>query len=479
LRIAKRLTAGEVEYLQKKVSAARQFPYFEVINAGPKTQRRRIEPGVLGCGDLEERAMQGLSLLQSGSHIGQQLGQTIGIPPSSETAYSLIQQEVDFGLQALKRESADMAVTFFQSALQKLTIDEPFYDHLVHNLLLSYKLLIEKLLKTGDISTARDFLKAALRLEVVGNMAQDSAFLRRFSGAFQGLGIVFFQHNLSEESVACCRKAISIYPSPGSYVNLTNALAATGKPARLSDFTDEIAPEQLGRHIFIACVPKSASTFLKNLLVNVTGYRDLFTVYAAGQSEHEIYMPTLREYAHLDTVTQQHCRASDANVHLMQAFGIRPVVLVRNIFDSVMSLVDFYNKGAFQTSYARADWPALDEETRIDLLIENVIPWYFQFVASWDLAEKQKRLDVHWLSYEELVADKPSSVLKVLQFYGLGASRRGVEQRIKEIESEERKIRFNKGVAGRGRSGLNDRQKEQVRRLARYYPSTDFSRLGL
>src|SRR5207247_8907189 len=99
-------------------------------------------------------------------------------------------------------------------------------------------------------------------------------------------------------------------------------------------------------YLFIAWVPKSASIFLYNLLVNLQGYRDLFTVYAAGQSEHEIYVPTLRESAHLDTVTQQHCRAADANVHLMQAFGIRPVVLIRNIFDSVMSLLDFHNKGA-------------------------------------------------------------------------------------------------------------------------------------
>ena len=284
---------------------------------------------------------------------------------------------------------------------------------------------------------------------------------------------------MHQESVWCCRKAISVYPSPGSYVNLTNALAASGERARLSDFTTEKTPDQLGRHIFIACVPKSASTFLKNLLVNVTGYRDLFTVYAAGQTEHEIYLPTLREYAEADTVTQQHCRASDANIHLMQAFGIRPLVLVRNIFDSVMSLLDFYDKGAFQTSYFRADWPAVDRETKIELLIENVIPWYFQFVASWDLAEKQQRIELQWLTYEELVADKLSSLLKVLEFYGLGASRRGVEERIREIESQERQNRFNKGVAGRGKSGLNDRQKDQIRRLTRFYPSTDFGRIGL
>jgi tetratricopeptide (TPR) repeat protein len=423
--------------------------------------------------------MQALSHSNSGSQLFNQSVKPIYVPTVSQNLYSIVQQEIALGSQALQRRSADMAVTMFQSALQKLTVDQPFYDHLVHNLLLSYKLLIEKLLKQGDTSTARDFLRAALRLEICGEMAGDVNFLRKFAGTFENLSIVFFQNNLSSESISCCRKAISVYPSPGAYVNLTNSLAAAGARARLSDFTTEITSEKLGRHIFIACVPKSASTFLKNLLVNLTGYRDLFTVYAAGQSEHEIYLPTLRESAHLDTVTQQHCRASDANIHLMQAFGIRPVVLVRNIFDSVMSLLDFYNKGAFQTSYFRADWQALDEETKIDLLIENVIPWYFQFVASWDLAEKQKRLEIHWLKYEELVTDKNSSVLGVLKFYGLGAPREGVEQRIREIESDRGKIRFNKGLTGRGESGLNERQKDQIVRLARYYPSTDFARIGL
>ena len=409
----------------------------------------------------------------------QQAATTIDVPIPSRNVYSIVQQEVDIGVQALKRKDAEMAITLFQSALQKLSVDEPFYDHLVHNLLQSYKLMIEQLLRGGNVSAARELLPTTFRLEIKGEMAENTSFVKKFAGEFQSLGIGFFQKGLNEESVACCRKAISIYSGPGSHINLTNSLAAAGMPAELSDFTTEIAPEQLGRHIFIACVPKSASTFLKNLLVNMTGYRDLFAVYAPGQNEHEIYMPILREAAHLDTVTQQHCRASDANVHLMQAFGIRPVVLVRNIFDSVMSLLDFYDKGAFQTSYSRADWQILDNETKIDLLIDTVIPWYFQFVASWDLAEKQGRLSIHWLSYEDLVADKSSSVLKILEFHGLGAARRGVEQRIAEIESESKKIRFNKGVVGRGKRGLSDQQRAKVCRLAKYYPSADLSRIGL
>ena len=404
---------------------------------------------------------------------------TIDVPYKCQELYSTLEQEVALGVQALHQGSADMAVTFFQSALQKMSVDQPLYDHLVHNLLQSYKLLIQQLLNTQDRSTALDFLRASLRLEIAGTMSEDPAFLRKFAGIFQNLANVFFQNGLHEASLLCCRKSISVYPSPGAYVNFTNALAATGGRAQLSDFASELAPQQLGRHIFITCVPKSGSTFLKNLLLKLTGYRDLFAVYAAGQTEHEIYLPTIREYAETDTVTQQHCRASDANVHLMQAFGIRPVVLVRNIFDSVMSLLDFYNKGAFKTSYFRADWTSLDEETKIDLLIENVIPWYFQFIASWDQAEKQQRLEVHWLSYEGLIADKCSSVLKILEFYGLGAARRGVEQSIRAVETNGKKNRFNKGIVGRGRAGLSDQQKARIQRMAKYFPSTDFGRVGL
>ena len=405
--------------------------------------------------------------------------QTIDVATSDRGLYSVLQQEVDLGVQALQRGNADVATTFFQSALQKISSDQPFYDHLVHNLLLSYRLLIEQSLKGGDGTTAASFLRSALKLEIRGEMAADECFLARFAGEYDGLGVSFFANQCFRESVQCLRKAISVQPNPGSRVNLTNALVGCGQSAELSDFVGDVTRDELGRHIFIACLPKSASTFLKDALVRLTRYKDVFMVYAAGQTEHELYLPTVVQSARLDTVTQMHCRASDANVHLMQAFEIRPVVLVRDIFDSVMSLLDFYNKGAFFNSYFRADYQSLDDGTKVDLLIDNVIPWYLQFVASWDLVEKQNRLEFMWLTYEELISDKPAAIEKVLNFYGLGAPRRDAERTVCELESEGKKIRFNKGVAGRGRTGLDDRQKARIRRLTRYYPSTDFGRIGL
>src|SRR4030095_12262521 len=96
---------------------------------------------------IQRKNMEALAPTNSSSHFHQITSQTLAVPPSSENLYGTLQQEVDLGVQALRSERADMAVTFFQSALRKISSTDPFYDHLVHNLLSSYLLLTEQLLK--------------------------------------------------------------------------------------------------------------------------------------------------------------------------------------------------------------------------------------------------------------------------------------------------------------------------------------------
>jgi tetratricopeptide (TPR) repeat protein len=405
--------------------------------------------------------------------------QTLTASGLDQNFAAMLQQQVDLGTRALEQNNPDMAITFFKSALAKVEPDFPFYDHLTHNLLHSYKRRIEQLLFNQRKDEAKALLDEAMTLEVLGSMAGDETFMRSFADVFQGIGLVFFENYSPEECVECYRKAISVKPSPTYYVNLTNSLALLKRPPLLSDFTAHVTPGQLGKHVFIACVPKSASTFLKNTLVSLTGYRDLFAVYSAWQTEQEIYLPSIIEFAAQNTVTQQHCRASEANIQIMQAFNIRPVVLVRNIFDAVVSMADFYRQGAFFNSYFREDFPALSEEKQVDLLIAHIVPWYLQFVASWRLAEKEQRLELLWMTYEDLTQNKGDSIGLLLEFYGLGAARGNIERVLSANDENSRKNRFNKGVAGRGKTGLTDAQKQRIIDLSAYHITTDFSVIGL
>jgi hypothetical protein len=79
---------------------------------------------------------------------------TMNITAPSQDLYRIVQQEVDLGAHALRHENADVAITFFQSALEKLTFQQPFYDHLVYNLLMGYTLLARQRLEAGDNTSA-------------------------------------------------------------------------------------------------------------------------------------------------------------------------------------------------------------------------------------------------------------------------------------------------------------------------------------
>lgn len=399
-----------------------------------------------------------------------------GIDPHLAT---MLQQEMDLGARALQQGNPDMAITFFRSALTKITTDFPFYDHINHNLLLAIKNRAEQLLKSGRKAEALELLEHGLAIDIEGPMIADRPFRRAFADTVHAMGLVFFENTEIASSLECIRRAIAIEPNPLYHVDVTNALSILKQPAVLSDFTEDITPKQLGRHVFIACVPKSASTFLKNVLTDLTQYRDVFSVYSAWQTDQEIYLPTIVEYADQNTVTQQHCRASESNIQIMQAFNIRPVILVRNVFDAVVSMVDFYRQGASFNSYHRADFPNLSEEKQVDLIIDFIVPWYLQFVASWKLAEQENRVETYWLTYEELTQNKTDSIKNLLEFYGLGAHGGSVERLVAANEAESRRNRFNKGVAGRGKSSLTDAQKQRIIALTEYYPATDFRSIGL
>jgi hypothetical protein len=390
-----------------------------------------------------------------------------------------LQQEAELGEKAMRQGQPDMAIGFFSSALAKLGREKPGSAHLTHNLLLAHKLRVEQLFIQERHEEAAHLIGQALRLSVSSEHGIDDRFRRNFANLFQDLGLVCFENRQFDACVACSRRALSIFRSPTYNVNLSNALSILKQPPLLSDLTDRVEEKDLGRHVFIACVPKSGSTFLKNVLSDLTGFKELFAVHAAGQNEHDIYIPCVEDLAAENTVTQQHVRASEANIQALQAFQIRPVVLVRNVFDVVVSQLDFYRNGAYFNSYFRGNFAELDTGPQIDLLIDSTVPWFFQFVASWQLAEKEGRLPVRWVTYEEMVNAKVETVSNILQYYDLGASRESIQRSIKRCEADSKRNRFNVGRSGRGKITLTAEQKTRIIRVATHFSNTDLSIVGL
>src|SRR6187551_3281662 len=103
--------------------------------------------------------------------------------------------------------------------------------------------------------------------------------------------------------------------------------------------------------ILLACMPKSGSSFLSAALAQAAGYPLYQFVYTYDRNEQDLYLPALVSGLGLPspTVTQQHVRATGSNLDLTQVFNLRVVLLVRNLFDALVSLRDhILNEGAPQ-----------------------------------------------------------------------------------------------------------------------------------
>lgn len=282
-----------------------------------------------------------------------------------------------------------------------------------------------------------------------------------------------------DERMRLLRNNLAAKPDSVARIDMVNLVFMAKRMAVLADFGVKLDPGDLGQHVMIACMPKSGSSFLFQTLTKLTGWDSLQMSYAYMQNEEELYLPALRAVIRENTITQQHFRATVPNNQIIQAFNIRPIVLVRNLFDVVVSYTDFYDKGAIANTFFARRWERMDHSRKLDLIIDHFMPWYLAFFASWIDAMKSDQIDGFLVSYEQIIEDKPAAIFAISEFLGLEKSTDECAAAIEAAEGDKKKVRFNKGVAGRGEDSLDTDQKDRLKRLADYFDDIDFSMVGL
>ncbi len=320
------------------------------------------------------------------------------------------------------------------------------------------------------------FDAACAALDGVSDGALDTVEARQALAARQfELAEEFLGRGDTPRAIDRFRQVLALVPGEdATRIKLASLLASAQMPAALADFTTEFGADALGPFLFVACMPKSGSSFLKTALVALTGYFEATLTYAFHQNEQELHLPGVLAMARRATVTQQHARATEANLQIMQGFGIRPVVLVRNLADVAVSLCDFYDGGADVNTFFRPVWSGLDRAEKLDAIVDLVMPWYVSFYASWAYASRDARVDIHWLTYAGLTRDKSAALSAVARFYGIEKSAAEIAAAVVAADGNRQGTRFNQGVAGRGAAQLSGGQRDRIARLAAHYRDVDF-----
>lgn len=199
--------------------------------------------------------------------------------------------------------------------------------------------------------------------------------------------------------------------------------------------------------ILLACMPKSGSTFLADLICALPDFtRAKLAPSPMGRREQELDEACVQQAGRRNFVGQLHVRYSEWTAKMCREYRLKPVVLVRGLPDAVVSLRDHLRREStiWPIFYADPDHAALDDARLEDMIVRLAAPWYANFYMGWRNAP-----GALLISYEELIADPAAVLREVLAFAGAEIDERAIAKAVAAV-GERRESRFNVGVAGRG-----------------------------
>lgn len=233
----------------------------------------------------------------------------------------------------------------------------------------------------------------------------------------------------------------------------------------MRDMLYRCLPRRKRTHILIACLPKTGSTFLAETMGALPGLKRFRLTPAWGTREQELCQIRLSRANHLDYIAQHHLRNSEWTQKLLADYGVSTVVLLRNLPDCVVSVCDHLRREPQSSPMAHftpEQISAMTDDQLQEAVVRFVMPWYINFCMGW--LQEPKALFVR---YEDVVHNPSAAIAEILKYAQASYTAEGIEAALKKVQ--EKQMRFNVGIAGRGRS-LCATAARELSRMLDFYP---------
>ena len=254
-------------------------------------------------------------------------------------------------------------------------------------------------------------------------------------------------------------------------------------PDSYQEFFNSILLGQVNMQVFtehtnvlLMAQPKSGSHHIHLLLQLALGLFPHPTGFSS--TNKDLYYPRVLASKFLDksTISRSHAHNDIYLSRVIRNLGLKPVVLTRNVFDSIVSRRDHTKRtdpgDDIKSAKQHAKFLQGSNEYQLDVTIEKFANEIIQFYASWDAYTGEKV----WITWQEMVDDAPGMVAHVAEELNLEV--------VEDVEKITAAIKaggganFSKGIAGRGRELMNDRQVGELLRRAEILGCTNEEFLG-
>lgn len=235
------------------------------------------------------------------------------------------------------------------------------------------------------------------------------------------------------------------------------------------------------RSVFLNTIPKSGSVYLTSRFAAGLGLQTQQVSY--GYFPHDLLsVPAMEQFGKGGAIAQRHLHAHPVNLQLLRDYCGRWVVHFRDPRSVTLSFVHHYNKHHRQggpnflaTKYA---FDSPQDPTYFDWSFERQVDWnvgvYLQHVVDWmsDWMEtvESGKYDILVTSYDDMVADTPAFMQRILDFYEIGEDRWDARR-----SEQANNGHFREGKTDEWRTAFTP---EQVERASAMIPDALYERFG-
>jgi hypothetical protein len=231
--------------------------------------------------------------------------------------------------------------------------------------------------------------------------------------------------------------------------------------------------------LLLAFAPKSAGTYFRQAAIYAVNGQLVRLCHAQGGRDGTPYLPNILANCLDDTapapVTHLHMQALMSNRHLVEAVGLKPVIMIRNIADMLASFLDMLEADPLARAeglncHIPENFGDMTRAEKLDFIIDVIAPWYASYFATWKRFSDDAPRTVCVLHYRDLCRDQAETLNKALSHAGFSVTRQTCSRSVTRAWEERQSHRYNKGVAGRGQSYFTPAHLERLQRLVSYYP---------
>ena len=235
------------------------------------------------------------------------------------------------------------------------------------------------------------------------------------------------------------------------------------------------------RFFCVNSFPKSGSTYTQSVICKFTGASLQFGGDLELEVEQNFSISGIErsvmdaERAGATSILYKfHSLPNFLNLEAIKVLNIGYVNIVRDIFDSMVSIDDHLIRG--RNAKGVTLWPGMklhdyhtwDEDKRYEAIAHFIVPWYFKYISGWTNVDRDSLF-----RYEDMVNDTERYFRRI-------EKRLGLSDGMLDFRSldEKKNTRFNVGVVGRGEH-LRAKYMDLFRSYATFFPEFDRDLMGL